>query len=292
MGIPAPQRAGTTPFAYRFFVDGPCCEDEIDDVISRQGTHADVESGLLREGFNALYGKTTNYKTQWASAVSNYGRDWDISIVTWAVRHYQFSFILSTDDDALICTQNLLFQLMQPPFQTAAPFVMGFPRWDQFDNCFILLSADVARFFAEHCKAKRRAIFPRQSWFLELAFDSLRSLVIHLFLSHYADYDLLRPTHTNGSHVNGATFGAAWSRKHGRWRGSIKERLDSNFTQRSAAPVCAWCGSVPPDHPCHLAPIVDHRPSSLAWTRFVRHDPDCAKVRVLVLTQSTAPAFL
>ena len=206
----------TAPFAYKFFVDGPCCDDEGNDVISRKRTNADVKSGLVRREFNELYGDT-NYKNQWGSArVSNYGRDWDVSIVSWAAHNYRFSFILSTDDDALICTQNLLFQLSQPPFQTAAtdrPFVLGFPRWDQFDNCFLLASYHVAVFFRDRY------------------------------------YELLRPTHTANS-TRGATFGAAWSRKHGRWRAVLREHLSPAFTQRSGAPTCFRCGAVAPTHPC------------------------------------------
>ena len=111
----------TAPFAYKFFVDGPCCDDEGNDVISRKRTNADVKSGLVRREFNGLYGDT-NYKNQWGSArVSNYGRDWDVSIVSWAAHNYRFSFILSTDDDALICTQNLLFQLEQFATQLSPP---------------------------------------------------------------------------------------------------------------------------------------------------------------------------
>ena len=165
---------GASAFGYRFFVDGPCCEGE-DDVVARTRTENDVMRGLVDDQFNALYSDASiNYKTQWGQlATHNYGRDWDISIVTWAVRHYTFQFILSTDDDALLCTQNLVYQLLQPPFQHAKPFVLGFPRWDQFDNCFILLSSSVASFLGSG--------------------DNYRTL--------------LRPGHANNSH--GATFGAA-----------------------------------------------------------------------------------
>lgn len=49
---------------------------------------------------------------------------------------------------------------------------------DSYDNCFVLMSSDVAQFFEVHY------------------------------------YDILRPTHTVGD--IGATLGAAWSHKHGR----------------------------------------------------------------------------
>jgi hypothetical protein len=106
----------------------------------------------------------------------------------------------------LVTKADLARALAKPPPLAGehAPFVLGWPRcattslywkvgspscvsrvcacarcgrWDSFDNCFVLMSSDVALFFERHY------------------------------------YDLMRPTHTTDA---GATLGAAWSRKHGR----------------------------------------------------------------------------
>jgi hypothetical protein len=78
-----------------------------------------VVSSWLHPSFEDLYSNPSlNYKTQWERNISNYGRDWDIGIVSWVVRSYQFRFILCVDDDAMPCTQNLIYTLNlmpQPP---------------------------------------------------------------------------------------------------------------------------------------------------------------------------------
>lgn len=70
----------------------------------------------LHPSFEQLYtNPELNYKTQWERNSSNYGRDWDIGIVAWVVRTYQFQFILCVDDDAMPCTQNLIYTLNAMP---------------------------------------------------------------------------------------------------------------------------------------------------------------------------------
>jgi hypothetical protein len=143
----------------------------------------------LHGNFTATYGvKTLQYKDNaWGGegfSMHNYARDWDVNLIQWAVSHYDFKFIVPVDDDAFVCAPNLIHQLQLLP-RTLSSFTMGFTRWDSYDNCFVLMTRDVARFFSTH---------------------------------YYSD---LRPTHHPSTHFNfvgaGASFGGGWSTKVGDW---------------------------------------------------------------------------
>ena len=51
----------------------------------------------------------------------------------WGVHNYDFKYVVNVDDDALMCTQNVLHQLSLLPSRLSS-FVFGYSRWDAFDN--------------------------------------------------------------------------------------------------------------------------------------------------------------
>lgn len=63
----------------------------------------------------------------------NYARDWDVNAIMWGVHNYDFKYVVNVDDDALMCTQNVLHQLSLLPSRLSS-FVFGYSRWDAFDN--------------------------------------------------------------------------------------------------------------------------------------------------------------
>ena len=114
-----------------------------------------------------------------------YSRDWELACEFWIATRIKTRFIVHSDDDAILCAQTLTRSLGLLPVPTHG-LVLGWDLWDGFDNCFILVSRDVADYFALH-------------W-----------------------YDTLRPRSRRG----GATLGEGWleagdSRGRGSWKSQL-----------------------------------------------------------------------
>ena len=114
-----------------------------------------------------------------------YSRDWELACEFWIATRIKTRFIVHSDDDAILCAQTLTRSLGLLPVPTHG-IVLGWDLWDGFDNCFILVSRDVADYFALH-------------W-----------------------YDTLRPRSRRG----GATLGEGWleagdSRGRGSWKSQL-----------------------------------------------------------------------
>ena len=72
-----------------------------------------------------------------------YSRDWELACEFWIATRIKTRFIVHSDDDAILCAQTLTRSLGLLPVPTHG-LVLGWDLWDGFDNCFILVSRDVA----------------------------------------------------------------------------------------------------------------------------------------------------
>ncbi|KAH8051305.1 hypothetical protein JL720_15174 [Aureococcus anophagefferens] len=153
---------------YRFFSDSTgCCADER-DVVVRDATWTHRE-------FELIYPPSMDLKQSAWSGM--YSRDWELNCAAWAVRFARFRFIAHTDDDAFVCARSMVEILGALPVPTRG-LVLGWNRRDAFDNCLVLVSRDVADYFALYY------------------------------------YEKLRPAQIR----NGVTYGSGWSASKGDWR--------------------------------------------------------------------------
>ena len=169
--------SGTPGLGYRFFSDSTgCCAEEAaaqGDVVVRSPawTHRD---------FEIVYPPSMDLKqSAWTGM---YSRDWELNCAAWAVRHVRFRFIAHTDDDAFVCARSLVDVLGALPVPTHG-LVLGWNRRDAFDNCLVLVSRDVADFFALYY------------------------------------YEEMRPLQLRG----GVTYGSGWSEAKGAWRRQLAD---------------------------------------------------------------------
>ena len=267
---------------YRFFVDKVgCCAEE----AARENDIVVASADWLSANFSGTYGTNMGYKDlAWGGegfSTQNYARDWDVNLIMWAAKNYDFKYIVPIDDDAFLCGPNLISQLQLLP-RTLSSMVMGYTRWDAFDNCFVIMTRDVANFFVHHY------------------------------------YDLLRPTHHPSTHFNfkgaGSSFGGGWTVKVGDWQRVFSEHGFSLVFRSLGVPrSCVSCMEplitggdknsrchegrrdywkdkctniststlhcILPDcypekdHECH-APLVDHRPFNDAWSLATLDPPE------------------
>lgn len=175
---------------YRFFADTTgCCAAEMaahGDVVAR-------DASWTHRSFELVYPPAMNLKR--AAWTGLYSRDWELNCAAWAVRHVRFRFVAHTDDDAVVCADFLLATLARTPAATRG-LVFGFERRDAFDNCFVLVSRDVADFFALHY------------------------------------YDTLRPAQVR----SGVTYGSGWSDTKGDWRSALVDAGVPLLYRRGLAP--------------------------------------------------------
>ena len=158
---------------YRFFSDSTgCCADER-DVVVRDATWTHRE-------FELIYPPSMDLKQSAWSGM--YSRDWELNCAAWAVRFARFRFIAHTDDDAFVCARSMVEILGALPVPTRG-LVLGWNRRDAFDNCLVLVSRDVADYFALYY------------------------------------YEKLRPAQIR----NGVTYGSGWSASKGDWRARLVE---------------------------------------------------------------------
>jgi hypothetical protein len=131
---------------YRFFSDSTgCCADE-HDVVVRDATWTHRE-------FELIYPPSMDLKQSAWSGM--YSRDWELNCAAWAVRFARFRFIAHTDDDAFVCARSMVEILGALPVPTRG-LVLGWNRRDAFDNCLVLVSRDVADYFALYYYEKLR----------------------------------------------------------------------------------------------------------------------------------------
>ena len=67
-------------------------------------------------------------------------------------------YLVQMDDDAVLCTQHLAYQLGRAlnPRSPLKRFLFGFKRGTNYDNSFLLMSRDLAEFFQSHYYSELR----------------------------------------------------------------------------------------------------------------------------------------
>lgn len=249
--------------AYRFFIDRHgCCREE----LATERDLVVLDSEWLHRNFTSEYGEESGYKDLAWGGINdekmNYARDWDVNAILWAVDHYDFKYILNVDDDALLCSQNMVYQLSQLP-RNLSSFMFGFNRWDCFDNCFVMMTRDLADFFHSSYYTKLRPTHRSGATFGG-GWCKIKGRWAEVFAAH--GFDIVRRP-GEPSCVPRCLLGEAQMDHCAHLKDDWVRRCTPQIWQQCALQDC-----LPQEHVCHGFSPVDHRVHTQAW-RVMSEDP-------------------